>query len=37
LKGDEVTPGIGYRYVHLPIPLLRLGHGGVNNSLGSVE
>jgi hypothetical protein len=37
LKGDEVAAGIGYGYVHLPFPLLRFCHGGVNNRLGSVQ
>jgi hypothetical protein len=36
LEGDEVAAGIDYRYVHLPIPLLRLCHRRVNNGLGSV-
>jgi hypothetical protein len=36
LKGDEATAGIDHRYVHLPIPLLRLCHRCVNDRLGSV-
>src|ERR1700678_862815 len=30
LKGDEIAAGIDHRYVHLPIPLLRLCHRRVN-------
>jgi hypothetical protein len=37
LERDEVTARIGYGYVHLPIPLLRFRHGGLNNRLSSVE
>src|SRR3984885_11520396 len=37
LKGDEVAAGIDHRYVHLPIPLLRLCHRRVNGRLSSVE
>ena len=36
LKGNQVAAGIDYRYVHLPIPLLRLCHRGLNNRLSSV-
>ena len=36
LKGDEVAAGIDHRYVHLPIPFLRLCHRRVNNRQGSV-
>src|SRR5580700_7297245 len=36
LEGDEVAAGIDHRYVHLPIPLLRICHRRVNNSLCSV-
>jgi hypothetical protein len=36
LESNQVATGIGYCYVHLPIPLLRLFYGGVNNRLGSV-
>jgi hypothetical protein len=36
LEGNSVTTGIGYCYIHLPTPLLRLSHGGVNNRLGSI-
>jgi hypothetical protein len=34
LEGNEVTAGIGYCYVHFPIPLLGLCHSGVNDRLG---
>src|SRR5579871_1790150 len=36
LKGDEVAAGIDHRYVHLPIPVLRLFHRRANRRLGSV-
>jgi hypothetical protein len=36
LEGREIAAGIDHRYVHLPIPLLRLCHRRVNNRLGSV-
>ena len=36
LKGHEIAAGIDHRYVHLPIPILRLCHRCVNNRLGSV-
>jgi hypothetical protein len=37
LESNQVASGIGYRYVHFPISLLRLCHCGLNNRLGSVE
>jgi hypothetical protein len=37
VKDDKVPAGIDHRYIHLPIPLLRLSHSGVNNGLGGVN
>ena len=37
LEGNQVTTGIGYRYIHFPIPFPGLFHGGLNNRLGLLE
>jgi hypothetical protein len=36
LEGNQVTTGVGYSYVHIPISLLGLFPSGVNNRLRSV-
>jgi len=37
LEGNYVTSGIGHRNVHLPIPLLCLGYGRVDNRFSLIE
>ena len=36
LEGNQVTAGIGYCYVHFPIPFLGLCRRGMNNRLGPI-
>jgi hypothetical protein len=37
LEGNQVATGIGYRDIHLPIPIPRLCHSRLNHRLGLLE